>query len=144
MKWISIAIAGLLFCPAAHAATNDQLNSITGDFMKMIWALLVVIAVMLGLFAILRKKFAITGNQQDRAIKVLEMRPLFGKKALCLVEVENKKMLLGVSEGGITLLSTLDKSEDFAIELEKFQQTEMATEMSQKESFREKSYGNVI
>ncbi len=94
----------------------------TAALLQMIWSLLLVIALILALYALFRKKFSLTANQQDKAIQILEMRPLVGKKSLCLVEVEGKRLLLGIAENNISLLTDLAADKSFATALEQCRQ----------------------
>lgn len=114
-----------LSCQAA--AESGKMGSITADLLQMIWSLLLVIALILLLYAILRKKLSITGCQSGKAITIVEIRPLPGKKSLCLVEVENKKLLLGVAEGGINLLATLPNAKSFDSTLDDYRHSAAAT-----------------
>lgn len=115
--------SGLLAPFTCQAITNEKIkNNFTSDILQMIWSLLIVIALILLLYALFRKKFSITGTQTDKAIKILEIRPLPGKKSLCLVEVENQKLLLGLAENSINHLTTLSPDTRFDATLATSQQ----------------------
>jgi len=72
--------------------------------MKMAWALAVVVGLIFILYGLARKKMGYT-NAPTNSIKVLEMRPLMPKNTLALIEVQGKKILLGISPNGIQLLT---------------------------------------
>ena len=74
--------------------------------LQTLWALLVVIGLILALYALARKRFAL-GGLGGGSIKVIEMRPLLPKTTLALVEVRGREYLLGISAGNIQLLADL-------------------------------------
>lgn len=90
---------------AAVAATDD----ITAYF-RVMWGLLVVLAIILVLFALLKKRFGIINPRSTKAIRVLEIQPLMPKKSLCLIEVRGKEYLLGIANESITLLADISSS----------------------------------
>jgi flagellar protein FliO/FliZ len=97
-------------------------ESLTGDLLRMIWGLSIVIALILVVYWLMRRKFSITGVMRNRAINVIEMQPLSGRKALAIVKVEGKKLLIGITEQQITLLSTFDSGSNFAAALKEEEQ----------------------
>ncbi len=101
-------------------------SSFSKELIKMICGLFFVVCAILILFAVLRKKVSLYGREEDKAIKILEMRPLFGKKSLCLIEVEKRRMVLGITEENISLLCTLDdvKKSSFDTTLQELQNSE--------------------
>lgn len=94
------------FVNAAESVTDD----ITAYF-RVMWGLLIVLAIMLALFAIFKKRFSIMNPRSGKSIRVLEIQPLMPRKSLCLVEVKGKEYLLGVGNETITLLAALDPGE---------------------------------
>lgn len=84
-------------------------------FFRMIWALALVLGIILLLYGLSRKRFSILTGPSDNAIKVLEVKPLMGKKALCLVAVRDQEFLLGINADSIAHLATLkpQDSSDF-------------------------------
>lgn len=74
--------------------------------LQTLWALLVVAGLILALYALARKRFAL-GGLGSGTIKVIEMRPLLPKTSLALVEVRGREYLLGISSGNIQLLADL-------------------------------------
>jgi flagellar protein FliO/FliZ len=79
------------------------------NYFRAIWGLLVVLGVILALYGLLRKRFSLLSNISDRAITIVEMKPLMGRKALCLISVKGNEYLLGISGDRINHLATLPK-----------------------------------
>ena len=82
--------------------------------LKMVAALVVIIGLLLLIYAASRKGFGILPKQRAGSIKVLETRPLGGKKFLCLVSVRGQDMLLGISNERIENLGNLPPRAEFA------------------------------
>ncbi|PID55473.1 flagellar biosynthetic protein FliO [candidate division KSB3 bacterium] len=135
------AVAALFFCLSGRPSLcraeplGEPSPDMTVALLQMIWSLLFVIALILALYALFRKRFSLTANQQNKAIQILEIRPLSGKKSLCLVEVEGKKLLLGIAENNISLLTSLGADASFAATLEQYrQQQKQPTAQPQEQS----------
>ncbi len=109
------------FCYAAAALAESD-STVTAELLQMIWSLLLVIALILVLYAFLRKRFSLTAIQQGKSIHILEMRPLPGRKSLCLVEIEGKRLLLGIAENNISSLAEFSGKENFDNTLQYCQQ----------------------
>lgn len=105
--FLIIALASLLPGQAAAAASSGQTDEIAAYF-RLLWGLLAVVGILLVLYAIIKKKFSFLNPRGHSAIKVLEIRPLQPRKALCLIEVRGKEFLLGLSADHITLLADLN------------------------------------
>jgi flagellar protein FliO/FliZ len=84
-------------------------GSDTENYMRMIWGLLIVLGVIFVLYGLLRKRFSLLSASPDKEIKVLEIKPLMGKKAICLVSVKGREYLLGLGGDTITHLATLPR-----------------------------------
>ena len=84
-----------------------SLGTDTGDYFRIIWGLLVVLGIILVLYGIVRKRFSLLANPSGTKIKILEVKPMMGKKALCLVEVRGQEYLLGISGESINHIATL-------------------------------------
>lgn len=82
--------------------------------LKMIGALALVIGLLLLLFAASKKgfRFLPMGQGQEGTIRVLETRPLGGKKFLCLVKVRDQELLLGLSHDRIEYLSQIKGTQE--------------------------------
>lgn len=93
----------------AFAAVEDF--SMMADGLRVLWALLVVLGVILIIYGFARKRIPFFPGNTKGDIKVLEMRHLMPKKALYLVEVKGQEYLLGVGPETINLIATLDTSQ---------------------------------
>lgn len=93
----------------ALAATAPPVT-IGSALLQTIWALLVVIGIILVLYALTRKRFGI-GKRGTGTINLVELRHIMPKTTLALVEVEGKRLLLGIGSGGISLLADLADEE---------------------------------
>lgn len=106
-----------LFClcqmPEAARAAASQMVDMEGYF-KVIWGLLVVLGIILALYGLLRKRFSLLANTPEKNIKILEIKPLMGKKALCLITVKGNEYLLGISGDQIIHLATLPNKTDLS------------------------------
>jgi flagellar protein FliO/FliZ len=95
-------------CAAAGIAASSDMEG----YFRLIWGLLVVLGILLLLYGLLKKRFSLLGNDGRREIQVVEIRPLMGKKALCLVTVKGQEFLLGLSGDQITHLATIREGGD--------------------------------
>jgi len=92
--------------PAPALAATAPPVSMGSAFLQTIWALLVVIGIILVLYALTRKRFGI-GKHGTGKINLVELRHIMPKTTLALVEVEGKRLLLGIGSGRISLLADL-------------------------------------
>ena len=113
-----LLIFALLLAPqmvgAAEKATEPDLLY---SSLKMVAGLVVIIGLLLLLFAASRKGFGFLPKARGGAIKILETKPLGGKKFLCLVSVRGEDMLLGLSNERIECLGKLPPAKDFSAAL---------------------------
>lgn len=97
----------------AETTTQQKLlpesNDLITSSFRVIWGLLIVLGIILLLYGLLRKRFSLLASLPDKEINILEIKPLMGKKALCLVEVRGTEYLLGISESQISKITTLPK-----------------------------------
>lgn len=107
---------------AAIPSTSD-----TENYMRMIWGLLIVLGIIFVLYGLIKKRFSLLGSSSKQEIKVVEMKPLIGKKALCLVEVRGEEYLLGVGGDTVTHIATLNhgKNRSFATTLAQSEKTSL-------------------
>ena len=84
------------------------LGTDSADYFRIIWGLLVVLGVILVLYGIVRKRFSLLATSSGGKIKILEVKPMMGKKALCLVDVQGQEFLLGISGETINHIATLN------------------------------------
>jgi flagellar protein FliO/FliZ len=89
-----------------HQGLYDNSDVLTNSF-RVVWGLLIVLGIMLLLYGLLRKRFSLLSSSPDKQINIIEIKPLMGKKALCLVEIRGKEYLLGISESNISNIATL-------------------------------------
>ena len=89
----------------ALAATAPPV-SMGSALLQTAWALLVVIGIILVLYALSRKRFGV-GRRGSGKINLVELRHIMPKTTLALVEVEGKRLLLGIGSGRISLLADL-------------------------------------
>ena len=102
-------LAGILCyiqVPEVACAASSQVVDMESYF-RVIWGLLVVLAVILALYGLFRKRFSLLAGSPEKNIKILEIKPLMGKKALCLITVKGTEYLLGISGDQINHLATL-------------------------------------
>jgi len=116
----------LLLIPSWVFAGNT-LNADTAGYFRVIWGLLVVLGIILVLYGIVKKRFSLLATSPAQNIKILEMKPMMGKKALCLVEVKGQEYLLGISGDKINHIATLPQPS-----AKSFADTLHATEVSQR------------
>jgi len=83
-------------------------------YFKVIWGLLVVLGIILALYGLLRKRFSLLANTPEKNIKILEIKPLMGKKALCLITVKGNEYLLSISGDQINHIATLPNKTDLS------------------------------
>ena len=113
MKTICALFIALLFNTQLMAGTTTQQsllpesNDLISSSFRVIWGLLIVLGVILLLYGLLRKRFSLLSSLPDKEINILEIKPLMGKKALCLVEVRGTEYLIGISESQISNIATL-------------------------------------
>lgn len=100
----------LILLPESYAlAAASSVNDDLAASFRVMWGLLIVLAIILVLYALFRKRFSILNQRRPgKAIHVLEIQPLMPRKSLCLVEVKGKEYLLGVGNESISLLAALD------------------------------------
>ncbi|MDR3089564.1 MAG: flagellar biosynthetic protein FliO [Desulfobulbaceae bacterium] len=106
----AMTIAAIFAPERAFAAAQD--DSLTVAYLRMIAALALVIGIMFIMYALLKKRFSLTRNRDDSAIRVLETRLLAPRKSLCLVEARGEAFLLAINQDGISLLAALGRQRD--------------------------------
>ncbi len=78
--------------------------------LRMIWGLLIVLALLLCIYALLKKRLPFAKNSKNSAINVKEIRYLMPKKSLCLVEIGGQEYLLGLGNDSIHFLSAVSSA----------------------------------
>jgi len=113
-----LTLGMVTFSPEYIYGADAELD-VMGSYFRVVWGLLVVLGVILILYGILKKRFSLFNTPASQSIKVIEMKPLMSKKALCLVEVKGEEYLLGISGDRITHIATIgaEKKPSFAATL---------------------------
>ena len=119
LKVISIAVflfSTILAASLVHAA--EQFDMVDSSF-RMLWGLLIVLAIIFVIYAILRKR--VTGFQHgDRGfIKIVEVKHIMPKKSLMLVEIRGQEFVVGAGNDTINTIVPLHQSSSFSALLEK-------------------------
>lgn len=114
----------VLLAPAwpVLAAEGPGEPSLLGATIKMLAALAVIIGLLLLFYAGSRRGFGVLPKKRDGLIKVVETRPLGGRKFLCVVRVRGQELLLGLSNERIETLSQLPPAEPFAQTLQQVEE----------------------
>lgn len=107
-KRLSVAALcfSLSFIPGRAYAASTPFGDLDSYF-RVIWSLLVVLGIILLLYGLLKKKFSLLSHSPQQQIKILEMKPLMGRKALCLIEVRGREYLLGISGDRISPIAVI-------------------------------------
>ncbi len=101
---LKIFILFLFIILAPVPALASEPISMGSELLRTAWALLVVIGLILCIYGLLRKRFGLGALQQGN-IKVVEIKHIMPKSSIALVEVNNRRLLIGVTSGGINLLA---------------------------------------
>ena len=105
----------LVFSPQLLLAAGElEEPSLFGSALKVLAALAIIIGLLLLIYAASRKGFGFMPKARGGAIKVLETKPLGGKKFLCLVSVRGQDLLLGISNERIENLGQMPPRTDFS------------------------------
>jgi flagellar protein FliO/FliZ len=117
MAAILTALVALLLLPAtALAADAVQEPSLLTAVFKMFAALAICLGLLLGGVHLLRRFKLVDAVRGDAMIKVIATRALGPKRYVSVVEVAGQLLVLGVAEGGISLLTELPGPErDFGL-----------------------------
>ncbi len=107
----------LVLAEPVWAAEEVAGPSLLGSSLKMVAALAVVVGILLLLYAATKKGFPVLPQRKDGLIKVLETRPLGGRKFLCVVRVRDEELLLGLSHDRIECLTKLQPDHRFSDQL---------------------------
>ena len=102
-----VALVILVVCIPLDTYAGDLPSSDSASYLRVIWGLLVVLGIILVLYGVVRKRFSLLSTSPSQHIKILEIKPMMGKKALCLVDVKGQEFLLGISGDQINHIATL-------------------------------------
>lgn len=111
-----------VFVPLAHAAEFDPVSS----GIRMLIGLLVVLAIILGLYYLLRNRVSAFHQQGKGIIKVIEIRHILPKKTLILIEVRGREFLVGAGSDTISNIVPLQPGESFASLLEQSEEEKLS------------------
>ena len=91
------------------------------DILKMLGPILLILGLLYGVLLLVRKyTFPLKGKQANNCkINVLNTQMILPKKYVSVIKVENKMLVLGISENSINLLKELEAQDD-----EVFEETE--------------------
>ncbi|MCB2214713.1 MAG: flagellar biosynthetic protein FliO [Desulfobulbaceae bacterium] len=89
-------------------ALGDETPSLLNASLRMTWGLLVVLAVLLIIYVIVKKRLAPMQGRSKGRINVIETRHLMPKKSLFLVEVRGREYLLGAGSDSLELIARID------------------------------------
>lgn len=107
---LNFAFALLIALPSTAYAAEMEIGM--QSYFRAVWGLAIVVALMLGIYYLLRKRFSPLHSTEDKKIKILEIQALMPKKSLYLVEVQGREILLGVSQEAITHIADFPASPD--------------------------------
>lgn len=77
---------------------------------KMLWGLLIVLALLLGLYYLLRKRISLIHSGNGDTIKLLEIKHIPPKKSLILIEVDGTRYLVGAGSDSINTIVPLNSN----------------------------------
>lgn len=113
MITLLVALLSVLLMRTPAAAAIPSAGD-TENYLRMIWGLLIVLGIILILYGLVKKRFSLLATSPRQEIKVVEVKPLLGKKALCLVEVRGREYLIGIGGDTVTHLATLGEKGDLS------------------------------
>jgi len=97
----------LALIPAPAQAAAYEAPGLYPALLKMLGGLAIVLGILLVMYALSRKG-RFFGSGQKGEIQIREIRQLGGKKAVCLLRVRGRDMLLGLGQDRIEMLSHLE------------------------------------
>jgi flagellar biogenesis protein FliO len=100
---ISVLVTAFVLSIAqpAYCAETYSFGAIA---LKMGWALLIVVGLILILYGLAQKKLMLS-KKGGQHIEIIEMRPINQKNSLALIKVRDAELLVGVSADGIRTLA---------------------------------------
>lgn len=100
---------GVIAAPSLAFSATSQPTDEYGSYLRVLWALCLVLALILALYALFKKRFSLINPHSTKTIKVIEIQAIGPRKSICLIEVRGKEYLIGVANESITLLSKIDE-----------------------------------
>lgn len=101
--------------PLATTLTEFGTSSVdfTWLFVKMVLAMVIVIALAVVTIRYVIPKLAMVRTRGGEAgMRILDRMPLDARKAVYIIEVEERRLLIGVSENHVGLLAELSRKEE--------------------------------
>lgn len=94
----------ILLFPADLWAAQSETIDLFFSGLRMFIGMIIVVGLMLLIYVLNRKGIKFLKGSKTSHIKILEMRPVGGKKILCLVEVRGEELLLGLGNERVDFL----------------------------------------
>ncbi|HMA67253.1 MAG TPA: flagellar biosynthetic protein FliO [Desulfosalsimonadaceae bacterium] len=94
----------LLLYPGVVLAAEPEPVNLFHSGLKLFIGMAIVVGLMLAFHVIHRKGFRFLENRHAGRIRIMESRPVGGRKTLVLVEVEGEKLLLGLGSDRVNCL----------------------------------------
>ncbi|MCK5069083.1 MAG: FliO/MopB family protein [Desulfocapsa sp.] len=94
---------------------NGDPSMLSAGF-RMLWGLFVVLGIILIIYGLLRKRLSFIQSNDKSKIKIIEVRHIMPKKAVCLIDVKGQEFLIGLGNENITLLASIQNSEESSFE----------------------------
>lgn len=104
----SVLHVSTLICVPAYAADNDPIQVLQ---IGKLLAGLIFVCVIIVVLAWLYKRFGIVGLQANHAIELESVLTLGNKEKLVIIKADNRRLLLGVTQGNINNLAELAKAD---------------------------------
>lgn len=94
--------------PAAAFAASPGSADFFRSGLRLFVGMFIVVGIMLLFHVLNRKGFKLLESRHGGRIRILETRPVGGRKSLCLVEIEGERLLLGLGGDRVDLLHHFD------------------------------------
>ena len=120
---ISLVLLAASSQPAFAAA--DEFDPVSSGI-RMLIGLLVVLAIILGLYYLLRSRVSAFHQQGKGIIKIVEIRHVLPKKTLMLVEVRGREFLVGAGSDTISTIVPIHPGKSFASMLEQSEEEQQS------------------
>lgn len=102
------SVTGMMASGYAHAETTAPPSAVSsGQLLQLVGGMLAVL-VLIGLCAWASRLLPFVRNSRNSALKVVENFALGARERMLLVEVDGKRLLIGVSAAGMSCLHVLD------------------------------------
>jgi flagellar protein FliO/FliZ len=107
MLFFAMWTAGVLTSTHAYAETTAPPAVSSGQLLQLVGGLLAVL-VLIGVCAWASRLLPFVRNSRNSALKIVENFALGARERMLLVEVDGKRLLIGVSAAGMSCLHVLD------------------------------------